>query len=188
MIIKLDRDIESPHLKESHGTSGDERFARLDLLKLTSTKLDQQFGIRLADTDVGGAFELASALSRVDGKPTAAPIRKDRIARLIAARPTLLPCFIGYRQSEDGLLPFMTDGPSGKWSLFFDAEGHATLVEHRGGEWTITPDVDRPASAAGSPAALAETGGLLLGRLRKAARMFGRSAKPGGSTAPHADR
>ena len=116
-------------------------FGKIEVLQFASTQLHQLFGIALADTDVDNAFALAAALARHNDRPTKLKRRNDRLARLVQQRAYLLPCFIGYQETpEEGLLPFMTDGPSGRWSLFFEGDGRMTLVEHDGSSLILTAD------------------------------------------------
>jgi hypothetical protein len=91
-------------------------------------------------------------------------LRNDRLARLLAQRPHLLPCFVGHQHAPDGhVRPFLTDGPSGAWSLFFEDDGRLTLVEAGAAGLTLTPDEQLQPSA--SPRA---AGGFLLNGLQKA--------------------
>lgn len=107
-------------------------FGRIDVLQLTSRELQDMYKIELRDLDVQTPFELAAALEGSKGAPTAARVRKDRLVRLVLQR-NLLPCFVGYQEVRmQGLLPFMTDGPHGRWSLFFAANGEVVLVERAG--------------------------------------------------------
>ena len=116
-------------------------FGSIDVLQLTSPELRETFGIMLGELDAITPFELAAALDRFDKRRTAARIRKDRLVRLIEERKFLLPCFVGYQEVPgQGLLPFMTDGAPGKWSLFFEPDGRITLVEADGGRLQVTSD------------------------------------------------
>jgi hypothetical protein len=118
-------------------------FGLVEVLQLTSFELRETFGISLAELDVETPFELAAALTHWRGEPTAAHVRKDRLVRLIGRRPDLLPCFVGYQEvSGLGVLPFMSDGPTGKWSLFMEEDGRMTLVEARENGLVATPDTD----------------------------------------------
>lgn len=150
-------------------------FGKIDVLQLTSTELREGFGISLADVDVVTPFELAAALTSWAGRPTAAQIRKNRLVRLIDRREYLLPCFLGYQEVPGtGMLPFMSDGPPGKWSLFFEADGRMTLVEAQDNRLAVTPDADLigpMAAVAAGPMATAKSflfGGFAGGRKNKA--------------------
>ena len=129
-------------------------FGRIDVLQLTSAELRESFGIRLAELDVETPFELVAALTRFRGERTAAEIRNNRLVRLIDRRPDLLPSFVGYQDVPGlGFLPFMSDGPPGKWSLFFEDDGRMTLVERPEGELVVTtePELVTPARPAAEP-------------------------------------
>ncbi|MDP9413058.1 MAG: hypothetical protein M3Q08_02985 [Pseudomonadota bacterium] len=150
-------------------------FGKIDVLQLTSTELREGFGISLAELDVVTPFELAAALTSWAGRPTAAQIRKNRLVRLIDGRKFLLPCFVGYQEVPGaGMLPFMSDGPPGKWSLFFEEDGRMTLVEAHDDHLAVTPDNDLvgPMTAvAAGPVATAKSylfGGFGAGRKSKA--------------------
>lgn len=142
-------------------------FGRVEVLQLTSSELHESFGITLADFDVVSPFELAAALTSRRGEATAANLRKDRLVRLIDRRAFMLPCFVGYQQVPRlGLLPFMTDGPQGQWSLFFEVDGRMTLVEGAGHTLKVTPD----AELVGPMAAPVRVARSFLFRGRNAAR------------------
>ncbi len=150
-------------------------FGKVDVLQLTSTELREAFGIYLAELDVVTPFELAVALMSWAGRPTAAQIRKNRLVRLIDRRKFLLPCFVGYQEVPGiGMLPFMSDGPTGMWSLFFEEDGRMTLVEAHENRLAVTPDTDLVgpvAVVAAGPVATAKSflfGGLRGGRKNKA--------------------
>ena len=116
-------------------------FGKVEVLQLTSAELHEGFGIALAELDVATPFELAAALGSWRGRQTSANIRKDRLVRLIERRD-LLPCFVGYQDVPGvGILPFMSDGPSGRWSLFFEQDGRMTLVE-TGSDGALTTTAD----------------------------------------------
>ena len=118
-------------------------FGQVEVLQLTSLELRESFGISLAEFDVVSPFELAAALTKWRGEPTAAHVRKDRLIRLIDRREHLMPCFVGYQRVPGlGLLPFMTDGAPGKWSLFFEEDGRMSLVEAEGDRLLITGETD----------------------------------------------
>jgi hypothetical protein len=151
-----------------HGVRG--VFGQVEVLQLTSCELRESFGISLAEYDVETPFELAAALTSWRGEPTAAFVRKDRLVRLIGRRPDLLPCFVGYQEVPGvGYLPFMTDGPTGKWSLFFEEDGRMTLVEAQEGGLAATADADLigPAAVVAKPVRAAKSflfGGFRSGR------------------------
>lgn len=143
-------------------------FGRIDVLQLTSAELRETFGIRLAELDVETPFELVAALTRFRGERTAAEIRKNRLVRLIDRRGDLLPSFVGYQDVPGvGLLPFMSDGPPGKWSLFFEQDGRMTLVERPEQQLIITtePELVEPSKAAAEPETAARS--FLLGGIRR---------------------
>ena len=118
-------------------------FGRVEVLQLTSSEIRESFGISLAELDVVSPFELAAALTRWRGQPTAAHLRKDRLMRLIDRREFLMPCFVGYQEVPGvGLLPFMTDGPPGKWSLFFEEDGRMSLVEAEEDRLRVTAETE----------------------------------------------
>lgn len=129
-------------------------FGRVDVLQFTSAELAEAFGIRLAPLDVMTPFELAAALEGPGGASSAIRIRKDLLVRLIEQRRHLLPCFVGHQWVDGaGFLPFMTDGPSGKWSLFFEKDGRMALVERVGDRLVVTePETVRPVTAEPGPA------------------------------------
>lgn len=142
MIVRMLDATSAPPLAQSapapDGLGG--RFASLDVLEFTSAELDEAFGIRLAQFDARTAFELAALL---EGGETGlrCAIRKDLLVRLIEARRDLLPCFVGFQHVGGGRsVAFMTDGPCGKWSLFFDEDGRMTLVERRGDRFDVVGD------------------------------------------------
>jgi hypothetical protein len=115
------------------------------------------------------------ALEQCDGQPTDARIEEARVARLIEARPSLLPCFIGYQETPAGkLLPLMTDGPEGRWSLFFAENGAMTLVEYQTGEWRIQPETELLPDIRGR-FPIEETRSFLLNGLRAARSKLVRS-------------
>ena len=141
-------------------------FGRIDVLQLTSSELWESFGIRLAELDVETPFELVAALTRFRGEPTAAEIRNNRLVRLIDRRPDLLPSFVGYQDVPGlGLLPFMSDGPPGTWSLFFEEDGRMTLVERPEAERVVTTEPDLAAPA--RPALHPLSASFLLGGIRR---------------------
>jgi hypothetical protein len=151
-------------------------FGCINLLMFTSVELRQRFGLRIADSDVTNAAELIQGLVEAEGQPTGAPIRETRLAQLLEARPSLLPCFIGYQETPAGtVLPLMTDGPDGRWSLFLDENGAITLVEFSEGQWRITPEAELLPEMPRRPAALAETRSFLLNGFRSARNMLVRS-------------
>ncbi len=163
MIIRVfdARGLEHLHLQRSFdGLAG--TFGCIAVLRFTSTELREAFGITLAETDVETAFEAAAALAR--GAAPGSRLRNDRLARLLAERPNLLPCFVGHQQAPDGhVRPFLTDGPSGTWSLFFEDDGRLSLVEAGTAGLTLTGE-ERLLPTASPRAA----GGFLLNRLQKA--------------------
>ncbi len=149
-------------------------FGKIDVLQLTSRELREGFAISLAELDVVTPFELAAALSSWAARPTAAQIQKNRLVRLIDCRKYLLPCFVGYQEVPGiGMLPFMSDGPPGKWSLFFEADGRMTLVEAQDQGLAVTPDselIGAVAAVAAGPVATAKSylfGGFGAGRKNK---------------------
>ena len=122
----LTRSVRSP--EKMHGTAGE-----VEVLQLTSSELRETFAVRLRETDCENPFELTAALARCEGEATAARIRNDRLVRVLNRRTDLLPCFVGYQDVPGvGLLPFMTDGVPGCWSLFFEEDGRMILAERRG--------------------------------------------------------
>ena len=177
MIIRLTGEVAAPLLKERTRAPDDigGEFGKIDLLKLTSAELRERFGITLSPADFLTTFEVVDALTSGEGRPTDAVVRKNRIARLIQARPTLLPCFIAYQEMPDGaLLPQMTDAHESKWSLFFDRAGRMTLAEYEDG-WRITPDAELAPLLPLPVGRLAETKGFLLSRFATARKMMARS-------------
>jgi len=117
-------------------------FGKLDVLRYGSAELRERFGITLAETDFHTAFELVETLRSDRGRATAVTLRKRDLARLIDKRPGLIPCFVGYQEAPQGLLPFMTDGHRSRWSLFFEPDGEMTLVETRGDQLLVTPHAE----------------------------------------------
>ena len=147
----------------------------VEVLQLTSAELRDTFGITLSDTDCETPFELAAALGRHCGKATAARIRNDRLVRLLDRRKDLLPCFVGYQQVAGlGLLPFMTDGVPGCWSLFFEQDGRMTLAERRGNGIEIIGESDLLDPVAEPPRAMEKARSLLFGGAGATLRMIRR--------------
>jgi len=143
MIIRLPVGIEPPHLLKTvdvpDAVGG--RFGRVELLRFTSAELRELTGVSLLPTDLHTTFELAPALARTTERTTDALIRNNRLARVIASRPFLLPAFVGYQETGGaGLLPFMTDGVPGKWSLFFEPDGRMTLIRWEGDRFQVCGD------------------------------------------------
>ena len=150
-------------------------FGRIEVLELTSTELHESFGIRLAPLDVETAEELLAALEAHGDRATASQVDEDRLLRLIGTGQVRLPCYIGYSEVPGtGLLPFLTDGPPGKWSLFLEEDGRMTLVECRNGRLCITPDrqLAGPALAAVTPMSRARE--AMIGSLGSARKMMAR--------------
>jgi hypothetical protein len=169
MIIRLYPTNETSLVRERVPAPGGGEFGTINVLALTSIELRQRFGLTLADTDVASAFELVRSLTKLETGPTNARIRKARLARLIDARPALLPCFIAYQETPKGsMLPLMTDGPEGRWSLFFEEDGAMTLAEFQGGHWRITPESELLPEAAQKADPIAETKSFLLNSIRTA--------------------
>lgn len=178
MIIRLYETAERSLVKQSVAApakSGGE-YGSINLLMFTSIELRQRFGLRIAESDVADEAELIQGLTASNGHPTGANIREARIARLLEARPKLLPCFIGYQETPAGtLLPLMTDGPDGRWSLFFDEKGAMTLIEFSEGQWRITPEAELLPEAPRRADPIAETKSFLLNGMRSARKMLVRS-------------
>jgi hypothetical protein len=178
MIIRLYETTERSLVKQAVTATpkaGGE-FGCINLLMFTSIELRQRFGLRIADSDVTTEAELIEALAGFDGQPSGAQIREERLARLLEARPNLLPCFIGYQETPGGtLLPLMTDGSDSRWSLFFDEKGAMTLVEFIEGQWRITRQAELLPELPRRGDAIAETKTLLLNGIRSARKMLVRS-------------
>jgi hypothetical protein len=177
MIIKLYETSETSLVKQrvpAPAHVGGE-FGCINLLIFSSIELRQRFGLRLADTDAASLAELVEALEQFDGQPTGGRIDEARVALLVEAKPNLLPCFIGYQETPTGkLLPLMTDGPAGRWSIFFAETGAMTLVEHKSGEWHFQTEADLlPGVRARSP--FDDTKAFLLSGLRSARSRLVRS-------------
>lgn len=148
-------------------------FGQIDVLRFTSSELRQRFGIEIAETDVLTAFELAHALC---ARGVTAKFRNDRVARLVQQRD-LVPCFVAYQQLPcAGTLPFMTDGASGKWSLFFDTDGRMTLVERDGRQLHVTPQEELLHEEPQPALATSKAKGFLLAGLRSAKKVLTRSS------------
>jgi hypothetical protein len=148
-------------------------FGRIQVLELTSTELRESFGILLAPLDVETAEELFAALKRHRDRPTAARIDEDRLIRLIDGGQVSLPCFVGYVDVPGvGLLPFLSDGAPGKWSLFLEEDGGMTLVECRHAQLCVTADrqLAQPALATVTPISKARE--ALVGSLSSARKIL----------------
>lgn len=172
MIVRLQKGFESPLIKDRTEADDVGEFARIDLLKLTSGELREQFGITLSPTDFFTTFELVPALKRLSG----AAVRCDRVAHVLARRPELLPCFAAYQQAPGGaVLPLMTDAHTSSWSLFFEKSGRMTLVEFQEGLWQITPESMLLPEAAAEAERQSEGRGFLLNGLRAAKKILVRS-------------
>lgn len=170
MIIRVFDARGLEHLHRQRRFAGFEgMFGCIPVLRFTSGELREAFGITLAETDVETAFEAAAALAR--RKAPGARLRNDRLARLLTERPHLLPCFVGHQQAADSpVRPFLTDGPAGAWSLFFEDDGRMAMVEAGAGGLTLAPDeqllpVTQPPSA----------GGFLLNGLQRARNAIART-------------
>jgi hypothetical protein len=174
MIIRLYETTETSLVKARISAPGDApEFGTINLLMFSSVELRQRFGLTLADGDVTNAAELIQGLAELNGRPTAAHIQEARMARLLEARPSLLPCFIGYQETPAGtVLPLMTDGPDGRWSLFLDDKGAVTLVEFSAGQWRITPDGELLPETTRRADPIAETKSFLLNGIRSARKML----------------
>jgi hypothetical protein len=148
-------------------------FGQIDVLRFTSAELRQRFGIEIAETDVLTAFELAHALG---GRGITAKVRNDRVARVVQQRE-LVPCFVAYQQLPGaGNLPFMTDGPSGRWSLFFDTDGRMTLVERDGHQFHVTFQEELLHEKPQPTPTASKAKGFLLAGLRSAKKVLARSS------------
>ncbi len=118
-------------------------FGRINLLMFSSVELREKFGLSLSVHDFDTPFQLAPALTNSGQRPTDSPVRKSRVARLVAMRPSLLPCFVAYQETPQGtFLPLMSDCQESHWSLFFGLDGAMTLVEYSDGQWRITPEAE----------------------------------------------
>ena len=176
MIIRLNDPKDFLVKERVQAPGGGAEFGRINPLMFTSTELRERFGIRLSETDCTTAFEVVGGLSELQGKSSHAHIPKNRVARLVASRPWLLPCFVAHQESPDGtILPMMTDGHDSRWSLFFEEDGAMTLVEFDGGEWKITPDSELISDRGERSTPVTETKSFLLNRLRSARKMLARS-------------
>jgi hypothetical protein len=141
-------------------------FGTIDVLKLTSAELLETYGIGLSATDLDTPFELAAGLAARDGRRTAAQLRNDKVVRALARRPFLLPCFVGYQEAPGiGLLPFMSDGVPGRWSLFFEPDGRMSLVECRAGALAVTGHAELVDADRRLPNPIAKARWLLRGKL-----------------------
>jgi hypothetical protein len=178
MIIRLYETTERSLVKRavSAPSKGGGEFGCINLLMFTSIELRQRFGFRIADSDVASVPELIQAVGGAKGAPSGVQVSEERIAQLLEARPKLLPCFIGYQETPAGtVLPLMTDGPDGRWSLFFDQKGAMTLVEFSEGQWRITPDAELLPKIPRRSDPIAETKSFLLNGIRSARKMLVRS-------------
>jgi hypothetical protein len=174
MIIRLYETTERSLVKRAVSAPSKDggEFGCINLLMFTSIELRQRFGFRLADSDVASVAELIPALADA----ITVEVFEARIVRLLEARPKLLPCFIGYQETPAGtVLPFMTDGPDGRWSLFFDQKGAMTLVEFSEGQWRVTPDAELLPKIPRQSNRIAETKSFLLNGMRSARKMLVRS-------------
>jgi len=177
MIIRLTGKVAAPLVKERTRAPDDigGEFGRIDLLKLTSRELRERLGITLSPGDFLTTFEVADALTSEGSRPTDAVVRKNRIARVIASQPVLLPCFVAYQRMADGtVLPQMTDAHESKWSLFFEQDGRMTLAQYDE-DWRITPDAELAPLLPLPLGRLGETKGFLLNRFKSAKKMLARS-------------
>jgi hypothetical protein len=151
-------------------------FGTIDVLKLTSAELLETYGISLSPTDLDTPFELAAGLAARADRRTDARLRNDKLVRALARYPFLLPCFVGYQEAPGiGLLPFMTDGVPGRWSLFFEADGRMSLVECRGGTLAVAGHGELVDAERRLPNPLAKARWLLRGKLPAAAKSAARS-------------
>ena len=152
-------------------------FGRIDVLRFTSVELKALFGISLAEVDVENTFSLAEALRGPPGRRTVLKPRNNRLARVMQQRPYLFPCFVAYQEVPGvRLLPFMSDGPSSGWSMFFEADGGMSLAEAAHGSLVITP---HHALAGVAPADKAGSSGgpIPLNPLKAARKMFSAARK-----------
>jgi hypothetical protein len=178
MIIRLYDTTERSHVNRtvSAPSKGGGEFGCINLLMFTSVELRQRFGLSMADSDVTDAAELIRGLAQTNGRPTGAQVRETRIGQLLEARPNLLPCFLGYQETPSAtMLPLMTDGPDGRWSLFLDDKGAMTLVEFSAGQWRITADAELLPEPTRRADPIAETKSFLLNGIRSARKMLARS-------------
>jgi hypothetical protein len=177
MIIRIYETTETTLVKERTSAPADSgaEFGTINLLMFSSVELRQRFGLKIAGADARNAAELTQALASSEGRPTDVGTEEVRLTRLLEARPNLLPCFIAYQETPAGkLVPLMTDGPEGKWSLFVAPTGAMTLVEYQGGEWRVTTEAELlPDVSTRSP--IAETRSFLLNGWRTARSKLVRS-------------
>jgi hypothetical protein len=177
MIIRIYETTETSLVKERMSAPADPgaEFGTINLLMFSSVELRQRFGLNIAGTDARNAAELIQALASCEGQPTDVQIEDVRLTRLLEARPNLLPCFVAYQETPTGkLLPLMTDGPEGRWSLFFATTGAMTLVELQGGQWRVFTEAELlPGVRTRSP--ITETKSFLLNGLRTARSKLVRS-------------
>jgi hypothetical protein len=180
MIIRVFNQAGVEHLREARGGPEgiDGTFGRIDVLRFTSVELKALFGISLAEVDVENTFSLAEALRGPNGRRTVLKPRNNRLARVMQQRPYLFPCFVAYQEVPGlGLLPFMSDGPSSGWSMFFEADGRMTLVDAAQGSLVVTADEALSRVAAeGNPDPRSRP--FLLNPLKAAKKVFSAAKRP----------
>jgi hypothetical protein len=178
MIIRLYETTERSLVKRavSEPFKGGGEYGCINLLMFTSMELRQRFALRIADSDVSDAAELIQALAETEGQVTGGELREAKVGRLLEARPNLLPCFIAYQETPSGaVLPLMTDGPDGRWSLFLDEKGAMTLVEFAEGQWRSTSEAELLPEIPRRADPIAETKSFLLNGFKSARKMLVRS-------------
>jgi hypothetical protein len=180
MIIRLYETSETTLVKQRFSAPPEigGEFGCISLLMFTSIELRQRFGLNIGTMEVASAAELVQELGRTtEGapEPGVPGVPEASILQLLETRPNLLPCFVARQETPTGkMLPLMSDGPEGRWSLFFGEKGALTLVEYSKGEWRVTGQEDLlPKSKRADP--LAETKSFLLSSFKSARKMLARS-------------
>lgn len=109
-------------------------FRTIDILKLSSSDLRDCYALEIGEF---GMFDCADIVAALAGFLRGEPLRAA--ARLLDTIDFPKPCYIGWRETGDEFLdPFLTDGPTGRWSLFFSADGRASVVEQKAGQLLLT--------------------------------------------------
>lgn len=109
-------------------------YGRIDVLQLTAGELFEMYAIRLAADPIRNPEDFLTGRG-IDG---------SRLAGLLQYCPVALPCMAGVQRiPRAGTLPFLSDGPAGQWSLFFEPDGRTTLITRAGDRLVATyPDGD----------------------------------------------
>jgi len=119
------------------GTSRDaaSAYEDVDVLNLTSSELQEQYGVLLGDFSLQGSAEVIEAL--VDSPQRA--FAPDRLNRLFREVDLPQPCFLGWQEGRGAApLPFLTDGSRCGWSLFFEPDDQVATVTYPDGAQQVT--------------------------------------------------